>query len=132
MKFQRAPKRLQTDETFVPAERRIKWEGNFVSTRWQRARRFSKTRLKSRTIGEPDQFDFDDRAGIAPRASANPTPRGSVVVVRASINVTGGALIDDIIIIMHDYVAGADRARQRHQVVDFGDILPPTTSVHAY
>lgn len=34
-------------------------------------------------------------------------------------------LIDDIIIIMHDYVAGTDRARQRHQVADFGDILPP-------
>lgn len=26
---------------------------------------------------------------------------------------------------MHDYVAGTDRARQRHQVADFGDILPP-------
>jgi len=30
---------------------------------------------------------------------------GSVAVVRARINVTGGPLIDDVIIIMHDYVA---------------------------
>lgn len=51
---------------------------------------------------------------------------------RASINVTGGALIDDIIIIMHDYVAGADRARPRHQVADFGDILPPSSAANAY
>lgn len=29
----------------------------------------------------------------------------SVAVVRARINVTGGSLIDDVIIIMHDYVA---------------------------
>jgi hypothetical protein len=28
---------------------------------------------------------------------------------RARINVTGGSLIDDVIIIMHDYVARADR-----------------------
>lgn len=51
---------------------------------------------------------------------------------RASINVTGGALIDDIIIIMHDYVAGADRARPRHQVADFGDILPPVGRRNAW
>lgn len=29
---------------------------------------------------------------------------------------------------MHDYVAGTDRARQRHQVADFGDILPPLSA----
>lgn len=41
--------------------------------------------------------------------------RGSVAVVRARINVTGGPLIDDVIIIMHDYVArGMTSTRGRY------------------